>query len=427
MKYLECGLINGAKLRYVKNNITDTTVVDVWFNCGARCDKIPGLAHFTEHMFFTGTDKMDKPAITKKYFDFINVNAMTSKTSIYFTGNMFTKEFADYLSTVAMMITESTFTQEAVKKEVGVVQQEIARNNDKYKRKSNEFNQYNISKQQIWLDETLGNKDSVASIKSKDVKEFVKKYFVRENLEVYVSSPMSFAKVKKLVERHLVSRLPSNKNFKSLPLFLDKAKFEPFYAIKHVDIDKCYLFIDFYVGHNYFDRKYKRQLNLVLDMMNDTSEGIAKDLRLDKSLVYGGGFRSQFDDKNGVVMFVTECDKANINEVMTTVAQYLDRIANSGFTEEQLKKAKREFDYNEAAKEPRIYDVLDKLYEYKYYGNVVLKKNLVKISKQTTLDECNAIFREVFANALVGMSLYGNATKKDIMTETKFKKLFHMN
>ena len=116
-RYKQVELPNGGKLYYVKNLINNSTVVDINFDCGSRCNKIEGLAHFTEHMFFTGTDKMTKEDIAKKYFDFIDVNAATSLRYIYFNGQLFTKEFADYLSTVAMMITESTFSEENVEKE----------------------------------------------------------------------------------------------------------------------------------------------------------------------------------------------------------------------------------------------------------------------------------------------------------------------
>ena len=123
MKYKRVKLPNGGVLNYVKNNITKTSMVEILFNCGSRGDTIPGLAHFTEHMFFTGTDKLSKEQITKKYFDFISVNAYTGYTEIVFTGNVFTREFEDYISTVSMLITESTFSQEAVDKEIKVVQQ----------------------------------------------------------------------------------------------------------------------------------------------------------------------------------------------------------------------------------------------------------------------------------------------------------------
>ena len=133
MKYKQITLPHGGKLYYVKNNINASTAVDISFDSGSRCDKIPGLAHFTEHMFFTGTDKLNKEDIAKKYFDFIEVNAATSTRYICFNGQVFTNEFEDYLKTVAMMITESSFSDENVKNEIPVVQQEIARQKDKFK------------------------------------------------------------------------------------------------------------------------------------------------------------------------------------------------------------------------------------------------------------------------------------------------------
>ncbi len=136
MKYKQTDLPRGGKLYYVKNRINASTVVDINFDCGSRFDTIAGLAHFTEHMFFTGTKDKSKEDIAKKYFDFIDVNAGTNIRYINFNGQVFTKEFADYLSTVAMMITESTFSEENVKNEIPVVQQEIAKSKDKYKRAS---------------------------------------------------------------------------------------------------------------------------------------------------------------------------------------------------------------------------------------------------------------------------------------------------
>lgn len=424
MKYKKALLNSGAKLYYVRNKISKTSVVEIGFPSGARCDKIPGLAHFTEHMFFTGTSKLTKEEVTKKYFDFINANAFTSVKDIYFTGNVFTKEFEDYLSTVATLINESTFTQSAVDKEVGVIQQEIARNNDKFQRKSHEFNTYNLTHQDVYKNEILGSKESVASVKSKDVKNYVKKYFIAENMEVYVSSPLSFSTVKRLVEKNLAKKIPSNKKFKKLPLYLGYIIDDSFYEIKTVDIDKCYFFLNFKADRTVSDFVFKRRMNLVLDMMNDVSEGVMKEIRLNKSLVYGGRFNSSSTDKDYCITFSTECDKANINELMRTIADYLNNLVQNGFTEAQLKKAKREYDYDEAVKEPRVSRKLNKLYDFKYYGKIIDSKWLKKLTKEATLEDCNAVFKEVFASPKVSMSIYGNATKKDILSKDKFNKLF---
>lgn len=165
-KYKSLDLPFGGKLYYVKNRLTKSTMVKLQFLCGAREDTIPGLAHFTEHMFFTGTKEKDKKQISKQYFDFINTNAFTNGTEISFVGNIFTNEFSAYLDTVAEMITKSTFSAKNVSDEIPVVQQEIAKSKDKFSRWASESNNYNLLKNLALKNHVLGNEKSVASIKA---------------------------------------------------------------------------------------------------------------------------------------------------------------------------------------------------------------------------------------------------------------------
>ena len=67
---------------------------------------------------------------------------------------------------------------------------------------------------------------------------------------------------------------------------------------------------------------------------------------------------------------------------------------------------------------------MGKLYQFKYYNKVLREKEAKKVIKATTLEECNALFREAFENPTVSMLVYGNAKKKDIMTKTEFNQLF---
>ena len=425
MKYKRIKLPHGATLCYVKNDISKTSSVEILFDCGSRCESIPGLAHFTEHMFFTGTDKFSKEQITKKYFDFINVNAFTNYMGIAFTGNVFTREFKDYLSTVAELITESTFTQEAVDKEVKVVQQEIARYKDKFNRHAYAHNMYNLTKSKIISDDVLGTEESVATIKSKDVKDYVKKYFIADNMEVYVSSPLSFGKVKKLVVANLESKLSRDKKFKKLPNFIFNIENDNFVALKNKDLDKCYIRLNFVNNRTFLDFEFKSKYKLVSSIINDFSEGVMKDLRLHKSLVYGGGFDYEFTDKYSLVTFGTECDKDNVNEVVSTLAEYIQKVGKEGFTQEQLDKAKRKFEFKEDSKEPRVSKDLNKLYNFKYYDRIIEKKWLKKLIVESTLEEVNACFKEVFFNnPRVSLSVYGDIDKKQLITKAKLNKMF---
>ena len=131
---------SGLIILYENNNINKSTSIEISFDCGSRCDgKLSGLSHFCEHMFFTGTKTENKAEISKQYFDFIKVNAYTNTKEIFFTGEIFTAELKNYLSMVAKMITESTFSKKAVEDEKKVVIQEIVKDNDKYSVLPNPF------------------------------------------------------------------------------------------------------------------------------------------------------------------------------------------------------------------------------------------------------------------------------------------------
>ena len=424
MKYKNYILPYGVKLRYVKNNISKTTNVEITFDCGSRCEKIPGLAHFTEHMFFTGTKNLNKEEVTKKYFDFINVNASTNYNRIRFVGNVLTKEFEDYCSTVAMLITESTFSQKNVDKEIGIVQQEIARYEDKFNFHATAFNDYNISGLEEYKYKMLGTKDTVASIKSKDVKEYVKKYFVLENMEVYVSSPLSLKKVKDIIVKTLVAKLKSNKEFKELPLYNFQVNNTNFLTIETKDIKKSYIYLNFPINRKDDDFEFKKKFGLAVYMMNDHSEGISKEIRLNKSLVYGCSFYTTFTDKKGLITFVTECEKKNVNAVIETVAEYIKNLLKNGFTAEQLRKAKRLYKHRDDAEEPSVGRELSNLKDYKYFGKAISNKWLKKLALSTTLEECNKYFKEVFEKTEVSASIYGDATKEDVISKDELIKLF---
>ena len=363
-RYKNVNLNNGAVLRYSKNRLNKITSVEILFNGGAYKDTIPGLAHFVEHMFFTGTKTLTKQEVSKKYFDFIGSNAHTTSKNISFTGKIFTKELQSYLSTVATLITESTFTQDAVDKEKKVVCQEIARSEDRFGVKAGYFNDYNLTGLDVHKNTILGSEESVNSINSEDVKKYVKEYFVTQNMEIYITSPKSLNKVKKLVEEELVEKIPSNPKFNKMPLFLPTKDYEFFYKLETKEIDKCYVFINFKSDLTYFDIKKRQKLNLMLDMVNETSEGIMKELRLEKSLVYGGGFYVTYNENRSILGFETECNKKNVNEIILTVQEYISKILNNGFDKELFNKVKRYSAYSEDSAEPKLGNKMNRLTQY---------------------------------------------------------------
>ena len=168
---------SGLVLLYENNTINKSTSIEIAFDCGSRCDsELYGLAHFCEHMFFTGTDKLSRQEVAKRYLDFFKTNAFTNGSEIVFTGDIITSKLCDYLCAVQDMICNSTFKPKAVEDEKKVVIQEIVRDIDKHSHKASRLLQYELYNLEYHEVGVLGTYETVNKITSKDVKNYVKKY-----------------------------------------------------------------------------------------------------------------------------------------------------------------------------------------------------------------------------------------------------------
>lgn len=425
MKYIQTKLNNGAKLHYVKNKINKATYVDVLFNCGARCDAIPGLAHFVEHMFFSGTKSLTKDEVWQKYWSFISTNAYTNLREIAFTGTIFTNELADFLSTVATLICESTFTKEAVDKERKTINQEITGSADKHEDIAHTFNLYNLYALPAFKENTIcGSTATISKITSKDVKNFVKKYFVANNLEIFVCSPMNLNKIKRIANKNLANNLPVDEKFEKLDMYFYDVKNPNFFKTKTVDIPKSYINLNFTFPKDINDFEFEKKLEMALDIINDNSIGMLKQLRLKKDLVYDAYLAYWKMKDNSTLVFRCNCEPNNVNDVIKTVAEYFVSLLAEGFTDKQLNLVKRKNKHREVKRLPSISRLMNTLYDFRWFGKILDYKKFKKIKANAKIDDCNSVIREALTNAQPSLSLYGSFDKSTLISKAEFNKLF---
>ena len=427
MKYIQTKLNNGGKLHYVKNKINKATYVDVLFNCGARCDTIPGLAHFVEHMFFTGTKSLTKDEVWQKYWSFISTNAYTNLREIAFTGTIFSNELKDYLSTIASLICESSFAQLAVEKERKTINQEITESADKHENIAHTFNLYNLYALPAFKENTIcGSTATISKITSKDVKNFVKKYFVANNLEIFVCSPLSLNKIKHIVNNNLSNKLPINEKIENFEMNFYDVENPNFFKTKLADIPKCYINLNFTFPKDINDFEFEKKLEMALDIINDNSVGMLKQLRLKKDLVYGAYLSYWKMKSNSILVFSCNCEPNNVNEVIKTVAEYFNSLINNGFTNEQLNLVKRKNKHREMRKLPSISKLMNTLYDYRWYGKILDYKKFKKIKANASLNDCNSVVVEALTNCQPSLSLYGGFDKSTLISKAEFNKLFNL-
>ena len=419
-------LPNGGELYYAKNRVTDVTYISINFPCGARVEPIPGLAHLVEHMMFTGTEMHTKQEINDICSKFGYENAATSWRSISFKANVLNKDIKMYLDYLEECLNHSLLTEKLLDEERKVVLQEIKRYEDKYDQKNDYENYYNIYKEKFLKGRILGDEKTVKSIKATDVRTFAEKWFIANNMEATIVSPLPLKKIKKLLLENFYNKLKIVEGFEKLPLNYLTIKDDKFFSVKTEKINKTYITFNIKLNHGsrIEDYSWYNKFDLVLSYLRDLSQGLHKILRIEKNLVYGCWVFYLNVEKEGMLGFATECDKKNINEILKTISEYISNLVANGLDEDTITKIKEKSKFTMAATEPKVSTYFNLLSDFKWYNKVMNRKKNREERMATTVEELNKMVKEVFENPTVSATIYGDADKKDIMSKAEFNKLF---
>ena len=413
---------SGLILLYEKNIINKSTSLDITFDCGARCDgNLPGLSHFCEHMFFTGTDKLSKQEVSKRYIDFIKTNAYTNYTEILFTGTIITSRLAEYLEAVQDMICNSTFKKDAIEEEKKIVIQEIVRDVDNHARRAGRLKAYELYGLEHFNNGILGTKESVSKITSKDVKNYVKKYFVKNNCVISICSPLNFNKVKSIIKKYFDNTMPSGK-LKPLSHMQNKLLFNEKVVTYRNDIDKNFLGVTFMFKRKGPDLKYRTELNAICNIIDDMSDGLTKQLRIDNSLIYSMDADYVINNQNSYIELSTEVCKENIKPCLDVIFEYIKNLKEHGFSKEQFTKELEKDNYYWETFVTNPERCQNDLMRYRFYKKFVSNKDIHNQVQKLKFEDVDKTMRELFKDAKIQVFVYGNATSKDVYTIKQIQK-----
>ena len=414
---------SGLMLLYEKNKINKSTVIDIGFNCGSRCDgDLPGLSHFCEHMFFAGTDKLSKQEVAKRYFDLGNVNAFTSTEDIRFKGRLISSRLAEYLTAVQDMVCNSTFTASAVEEEKKIVIQEIVQDADNFPGRAYEFESYGLYGLKYYINRELGNAESVNSITSKDVKKYVKKYFVKNNCIISVCSALSFVKVKNTIKKYFDNKMPSNQ-IKPLPYREDK--FVPGNNIQmHKDnIGKNFVTVFLKHDQKNLDIRHRVHMNMISNIISDFGNGISKELRIENSLVYSVRAYCIVDKVNSGLVISTEISKENIKPCLDIIFKYLIKLKNEGVSNGQFAKEINDNEYYWQTDVVTPSHLCRNLRNVLLFGKYISPKDMYEEYKKVSYEELNDFIKRFIQESEIMVSVYGDADKKDVYTLKQIEKI----
>jgi len=121
-------LPNGIKILTETLPESKSFSLGFWFEVGSRDEDLKhnGITHFIEHMFFKGTKKRSaKKIVTEIESCGGYLNAFTSKEHTCYYGRGLVDHFSTTFDVISDMIQNSVFKQSEIKKEAGVIVDEL--------------------------------------------------------------------------------------------------------------------------------------------------------------------------------------------------------------------------------------------------------------------------------------------------------------
>ena len=408
---------NGLRICYEKKDSL-SCAFGVFVDAGSRNESAEknGIAHFIEHMTFKGTQ-------TRTAFDIADetdmmgasCNAYTSKTATvyYITGlNKFAERYVELLGDLLFC---STYTEENIEKERGVVLEEIHMYDDDGDSLSADL----LSK--IYFGEEcslsrpiLGTAKTVKKLKRKDILDFRKKWYRPENIVLSFVGDVPQETFIGYVEKYFSARIPKEKT-PFTPYVPDEKIVFSKYAFLKKPYEQASVTMRMpspgYVGGNYFAPF------LLANMLGGgMSSRLFQKVREEMGLVYeiyasnvmrkGGG---NFD-----IFFATS--PKNARSAMEAIGEIVSGALEGGFTETELTKTRNQYETSMVLSDESAFDRMRALgKELLLKGVLTPTKEQIKTMLSVTSDDIKETARAILGSQNVSVAYVGKNTDCDLL------------
>lgn len=318
--------------------------IDTWIKTGSinEDDRNSGVAHFLEHLFFKGTEKMPPGAFDRILESKGGVtNAATSKDFTHYYITIPSKEFDTALELHADMLLNPLIPRKELEKERLVVLEEIARGID------NPTNvMYNNLFKAIYAQNepyhpysrpVIGKKEVIETISREEILDFYNKWYSPHNMiTVIVGNIDPDYAVKKVAELFTDNNKTHKENiYPKVPDIQKQLRIS-----EQKDVNTGYMAIA-YKAPKFKEDKDSYALDVLATILGDSRSSILNQkLKEERQLVYSvsAGYSAFMDD--GLFVIKAAFKPENLNAVEGEIFKIIDDVKKGGITDDMISKAK---------------------------------------------------------------------------------------
>eukprot|EP01062_Namystynia_karyoxenos_P059229 TRINITY_DN50678_c0_g1_i1.p1 TRINITY_DN50678_c0_g1~~TRINITY_DN50678_c0_g1_i1.p1 ORF type:complete len:1094 (+),score=392.16 TRINITY_DN50678_c0_g1_i1:84-3284(+) len=333
---------------------------------------VAGLAHFTEHMMFLGTQKYPKES---EYSDYLSdhggsSNAFTMHENTNFYFNVGASALDGALDRFAQFFIAPLFTESATEREIMAIESEDQKN------RTNDYMTFTMFLKEVACENHPfhrfgnGDKDSLLTETAKlgvDLRQRLldfQKYYSANMMKLCVVGKDSIEQLRGMVEQYfspIVNKeLPrASQEVEALPAVFDRSKLGRLYHVTAVKEDtRIYLGWDIHASYEHWETKPHRYwAHLVGHECTGSILDVLKQRGWADELVAGTIF--EFSRKSSlfeVEIYLTEEGHKHLYDVISIVFEYIAIVRRRGFCEEVWAEcaatAQMEFKFKEQVTPP---------------------------------------------------------------------------
>lgn len=386
----------------------------IWVKAGSanEDDNNNGIAHIIEHMLFKGTKSRSAKQIADEMAKIGgNMNAFTSKECTSYYATTLSEHLPIAIDIISDMMINSLIDEKALKKEKGVIIEEIDMYDD-----SPEDLVHEMLQQRVWKDHPLGyiisgTKKVVRKVTREQIIDFMDTYYVGENMIISVAGKFDEQETLGFLEAKFgVIKAKSEKR----PNLTGMPEYNKVLCKKEKDIEQLHCNIAFNCISYLSEDRY------ILSILNSIFGGsinsrLFQKIRENSGLTYsiysyGSSYR-----ETGLFHIYAAMNPTQTGTVIKKIYQIVNDIKKKGVTEEELTMTKEQIKTelilgNESAKSRMNSNGKSMMNR----GKILTMEELIVGVDKVSLRDIKDFANQYFDLNNVSISLVGNLKEIDL-------------
>jgi len=413
MKHTKKILKNGTRIILAPNQETQTVTVQILVEAGSKYENIKnnGISHFLEHMIFKGTKKRPNAQIIAEELDGVGgeFNAFTDKEQTGYWIKVPKKHFEMGLDVVSDIYLNSTFKSEEIKKEKGVILQEMAMYKDMPMRYIWDIfeNLFYGNQPAGW--DIIGTVENIKNFKRKDFLNYLRTFYIPQSTVIIVAGNFDQKKALKQIEENF-GKIGKKEKKEKLKVTHNQRK--PQLRILAKKTDQTHLLIGFKSVNIFSEKRYAVNLLAVI-LGGGMSSRLFEEIREKRGLSYYVNAGSDQTTDSGYFFTSAGVKHENLEKTIKVILKELKKVKENKIPDKEIKKAK------EYIKGKTMMALESSSAEASFLGNQELfKKEVLEPQEifdkidQITAKEIQAVAKEIFIKEQLNLAVIGPHEKK---------------